>query len=113
LAISYRLNYLDRHYQYTPALTAYQLDAADLFIAQEKARLGGRAESLGSGRPSSSAETGFRLPFQVTERIIGLWHGSLPIGTVIFSGNFSRAYRIDLRVRDVRRIRIKTQLVFG
>jgi len=24
LAISYRLNYLDRHYQYTPALPAYQ-----------------------------------------------------------------------------------------
>jgi hypothetical protein len=41
LAISYRLNYLDRHYQYTPALTAYQIpglpktamDAAGLSMA--------------------------------------------------------------------------------
>jgi len=41
LAIFYRLNYLDRHYQYTPASPAYQLpslskDVADLFITIEQ-----------------------------------------------------------------------------
>lgn len=40
LVISYRLNYLDRHYQYTPALPAYQFPdlpkgVADPFIAIE------------------------------------------------------------------------------
>jgi hypothetical protein len=41
LAIFYRLNYLGRHYQYTPASPAYQLpilskDVVDLFITIEQ-----------------------------------------------------------------------------
>jgi len=41
LAIFYRLNYLDRHYQYTPASPAYQLPrlskgVADLSITIEQ-----------------------------------------------------------------------------